>query len=364
MLKRFGISTALILALVMLCIAGVLLVPGAAQAQTTTPTPVPTTAPAATTAPTTNTTQSQSSVNILGVVCDTRAVLNFNGFMEAGYDLYYQVFSAAGATGTPLTSLRQLSVDGNYSVSEVATYDNAATVAAGTTGSIRVLIAREGNSASSTVDTTVNDLQDGCSEPQFATGASTDAGSGTTSSTVATGPQIRSPFGGFLNPGYTPTQAAPVVIGARNVLPPRQQTPGLIFAECDQFPLANPGLIYDTDVITVFWSWFARTPEQVQDHIDNAIYEVGLFDSEPFVQPVIVSDIEQRGTNYWVFYTITVGRMQPANYPIEFKLSWENPITDGYDEFGPGTANERFNSTCTFTVRPNLAGADVKYDFP
>lgn len=314
---------------------------------------------------TTNTAQSASSVTILAVICDTRAVLNFNGFMEPGYDLYYQVFSATGATGTPLTSLRQLSVDGTYSVSEVATYDNAATVAAGTTGSVRVLIAVEGASSNSTVDTTVNDLQDGCADPQFQTATSTSAGSGTSSSTsAATGPQIRSPFGGFVNPDYTPVEAAPVVIGARDVLPPRQQTPGLVFAECDQYPLANPGLIYDTDTVTVFWSWFARTPEQVEDHIANAIYEVGVFDSQPFVQPVIVSDIVQRGVNYWVFYTITVGNVNPGNYPIEFKLSWENPINDGYDDYGPGTENERFNSTCTFSVRPNPAGQTVKYDFP
>ncbi len=312
---------------------------------------------------TTNTAQSSSNVTIMGVICDTRAVLNFNGFMEPGYDLYYQVFSGPGLTGNTLTALRQISVSGNYSVSEVATYDNAATVAAGTTASVRVIIAREGNSASTIVDTSVNDIQDGCSEPQFQTISSTSAGTGTAPTTAA-GPQIRSPFGGFLNPGYTPTTAAPVVIGARDVLPPRQETAGLVFAECDEFPMANPGLIYDTDVVTVFWSWYARTPEQVQDHIDNAIYHVGVFDSQPFVQRVIVSDIEQRGLNYWVFYTITVGNVKPGNYPIEFKLSWENPVTDGYDDFGPGTENESFNSTCTFTVRPNAAGRAVKYHFP
>jgi hypothetical protein len=359
MLKKFGIYTALVV-LALMVFASVLLIPGAAQAQTTTPTPIPTNAPAATTQPTTT----ESSVTILGVICDTRAVLNFNGVMEVGDDLYYQVFSAGNGGGTALTSLRQLSVNGTYSVSEVATYDNGATIAAGTTGSVRVLIAAEGNSANSSVDTIVNDVQDGCAEPQFATGTSTSAGSGTTSSTTSNGPQIRSPFGGFVNPNYTPTENAPVVIGARNILPPRQETPGLLFAECDDYPLANPGLIYDTDTVTVFWSWFARTAEQVQNHIDNANYEVGVFDSEPFVQPVVRSDIQQIGSNYWVFWTITLGRVQPGNYPIEFKLSWDNPISDGYDDFGPGTANERFNSTCTFSVRPNLAGQDVKYDFP
>jgi hypothetical protein len=138
----------------------------------------------------------------------------------------------------------------------------------------------------------------------------------------------------------------------------------LIFAECDDYPAANPGLLYDTDTLVVFWSWFASTPELVQQHIDNAVYEVGIFDSQPFVPSVIVSDITQRGRNYWVFYTVTLGNAKPGSYPIEFKLSWRNPISDGYDDFGPGTANERFNSTCAFTVRPNVEGKSVSYEFP
>lgn len=312
---------------------------------------------------TTTTTDTESSVTILVVICETNAVVNFSGTMEAGLDVYYQVFSGASGTGNALTALRQVSVNGSYGFSEIANYNAGSTVAAGATASARVIIASETNSSSIAYETTVNDIQDGCSNPQFQTGASTDAGSSTTSTSGGTS-TILSPFGGFLNPGYTPTEAPVVVIGARDVLPPRQQTPGLIFAECDQYEAANPGLIYDTDTLTVFWSWFASTPELVQQHIDNAIYEVGIFDSVPFVEPVIVSDIVQRGRNYWVFYTISAGNAKPGSYPIEFKLSWANPISDGYDDYGPGTANERINGTCAFTVRPNPDGRAVSYDFP
>jgi hypothetical protein len=311
---------------------------------------------------TTTTTESDSNVTILVVICETSAVVNFTGTMEAGLDVYYQVFSGGNGTGTAITALRQVQVSGSYAFSEVANYNAGSTVAAGTTASVRVVIARENNASSTTFETTVNDVQDGCSTPQYQTGTSADAGSGTTTSTTTS--TILSPFGGFLNPGYVPEEDPVVVIGPRNVLPPRQQTPGLIFAECDDYPVANPGLLYDTDNIVVFWSWYARTPELVQQHIDNAVYEVGVFDSEPFIQPVIVSDIVQRGRNYWVFYTITVGNVKPGSYPIEFKLSWKNPISDGYDDFGPGTENERFNSTCAFTVRPNPNGQTVSYEFP
>jgi hypothetical protein len=49
-----------------------------------------------------------------------------------------------------------------------------------------------------------------------------------------------------------------VKIGARSAQ--RSQTAGLIFAECDRYPLTDPGVLYDTDDLVVFWSWFAKTP--------------------------------------------------------------------------------------------------------
>jgi hypothetical protein len=311
------------------------------------------------------------SVNYFIVICDNRAVVNFSGTMFVGYDIFYQVFSGPNGTGNPLTALRQVPVSGEYAFSEVVNYLNGATVAAGATASARVRIARETNPDSATLDQTVNDVQDGCAEPQNQSGSSVDLGSSDPGQTDAQGQvvlarpnTILSPFGGFLNPDYTPTRPPLVVIGARDLTPPRQGTPGLIFAECNNYPVANPGLIYDTDRITVFWSWFARTPELVQEHIDAANYAVGYFGSNPFIPPVQVSEIQQIGRNYWVFYTVDLGFAAPDNYSISFRLTWDRPISDGYEDFGPGTANEQIISGCAFQVRPNPTGQMINYSFP
>jgi hypothetical protein len=327
-------------------------VTGLAQAQAVVTTPVP--------AGTTTTTTASSNVTVFYVTCLDQGVVNFSGTMLAGSDVYYQLYSGAGATGTALSQLRRAAVDGAYRYSEIVKYTGG-TVAAGQVGSVRVTIARENDPERTSYTTTVNDAQDGCAQPQFPLGSSTAAG---TSTTTTTFPPILSPFGGFLNPGYNPTAEPVVVIGARNFTPPRQQTPGLIFAECNQYPIANPGLVYDTDRVVIFWSWYAKTPELVQEFIDNAIFEVGYFGSNPFIQPVVRSNIQQRGRNWWVFYTIDLGNVRPDTYYIQYSVRWEKQISDGFQLFGPGTAVERIDSNCDFTVRPNLERKSVVYTFP
>jgi hypothetical protein len=288
---------------------------------------------------------STSTVNIFYVTCENQGVINFDGTMDPGFDIYYQLFSAAGGGGQALTSLRRVQVDGNYAVSDQLAYNSGQTVPSGSIGSARVVMAREGNPASTIFETTVDDLQDGCANPQNTLASSLDAGDPTVD-TAPTG-TIRSPYGDFLTLENAPQPI--VVIGAPAQLG-RSNKPGEIFAECDQYlPEADPGVVYDTDTIVIFWSWFARTPAQVQDHIDKAIYEV-KFQTAPLLN-LQVSPIEQRGTNHWVFYTARIGNLAPGTYGVEFKLSWEEETFDGYDTYGPGSDNESFQSTCTFEVK-------------
>lgn len=318
----------------------------------------PTAPPAAANAP-------QSTVTFNVVVCDNRAVVSFNGTMQAGFSIYYQVFNSANQA---LTALRQVNVSGNYNFSEVIGYTNNQTVAGGGAGYMTVSIARSGNSSSSVYSSRANDVQDGCSQPASAIGTTSNTSSAVndpaTVGQTAQPNSILSPFGGFLNPDYAPTARPIVVIGARDEAPPRQKTPGLIFAECNAYAVAKPGLIYDTDNVVVFWSWFARTPELVQQHIDNAIYEVGYQGSNPFIPSVQVSEITQRTRNYWVFYTVNLGNVKPGYYTINFRLRWENPISDGFGEYGPGTENEAITGGCDFEVKGNPEGKAVKYTFP
>jgi hypothetical protein len=325
-------------------------VPGAAQTTT------PTSTPSGSGAPT-------STVQIFVVICESTAVMNLSGTMQAGYDVYYQIFSGAGGGGTPLTTLRQVNVTGAYTFSETINY-NGGTVPAGQTGSAYVAIAREGNAASTIYTTTVNDVQDGCASPQNPVGTSADSGTTTPTtggSTVDSGGSILSPFGGVVNPGYNPPAEDEVVIGARDVVNPRQQTPGLIFAECNAYRAALPGIVYDTDNVIIFWSWFASTLEQAQAHIDNADYSVTYYQVLPLPN-VIRTEIREINGLYWVFYYSVLGNLRPGRYYIQFGLTWDNAISDGFDEYGPGTANPLINTGCGFDILPNPFGERPVYN--
>ncbi|MBZ0287045.1 MAG: hypothetical protein K8I30_05480 [Anaerolineae bacterium] len=303
----------------------------------------------------------ESNVQIFFVTCDTKAVMNVSGNMDAGSDVYYQIFSGSGGTGTPLTSLRQLVVDGAYAVSEVVNYNSGSTVAAGGTASAKVYISRESGLSSSSTPFVVDDIQDGCNNPQNALVSSTDAGAGVTTTTTTTGgSNILSPFGGVINPGVSVTPQPLVVIGPRTTVNPlRSATPGVLFAECDQnLPGAAPGLLYDNDNIVVFWSWFAKTEQQVQDHLAQAQYDISL-NTAP-LQNVNISGITRpNNRNYWVFYTANIGHLRPGQYGVAMRLTWKQAINDGFDDFGPGTDIEEIFSTCTFQIDRNPQNQNI-----
>ncbi|MBZ0275854.1 MAG: hypothetical protein K8I60_06910 [Anaerolineae bacterium] len=297
--------------------------------------------------------QAESNVQIFFVACDTQAVMNLSGEMGTGYDVYYQVFSASSGTGNALTNLRQVSVDGTYAFSEKVAYINGATVPFGGIVSAKVIIARESDSTRTLYETTVDDLQDGCAEPQNLTGTSLEAGNAE-SLTTPVGPGIQSPFGGIINPNINATPEPIVVIGARDIPQlDRSQTPGVIFAQCNAFTRAEPGVLYDNDNIVIFWSWYAKTQAQVENHMAHAQYSVTL-NTAPFTN-VIVSPIERRGSNYFVFYSATIGHLTPGKYGVEYKLTWDAVITDGYADYGPETDHPSEGGDCTFFIQPNPA---------
>lgn len=317
------------------------------------------------------TTGPTSNVTIFVVICDTRAVMNLTGTMQAGYDLYYQIYNSPGGAGTALTTLRQVSVDGTYAFSESVTYNSGATMAAGAVGSAYVAIARETSSSSTIFTTTVDDVQDGCAEPQNPAGTSVDTGSSAAVSTTTTSSPgttsagtsaILSPFGGVLNPNYIPPDDSAVVIGARpEFVMPRQETPGLIFAECNAYPVALPGVVYDNDDVVVFWSWFARTVDQVQQHIDTVNYSVTFYFQLPLPH-VVRTEIQRIGSLYWVFYYSRLGNLRPGHYYINYLVTWDEPINDGFDNYGPGTENPVLNSGCGFDIIRNPENRTVVYN--
>lgn len=300
-----------------------------------------------------------NSATALLVICENQAVINLSGTLLVGYDPYYEVFSGPGGTGTALTPLRQVAAAGEFAVSDTVTFSGG-TVPFGNTGSARVLVAREGNSSSIDFEFLVSDFQDGCATPQFTAATATD---GTTSGTASTGTlygvntSILGPNGTVLNAGLAPE--AEVVIGARATDRYRSTTPGLIFAECDAYPLAEPGLVYDSDTITIFWSWYTATVEQMQQHLDNAIYRVA-FNTADLPMTTRSEPVERDG-NIWVFYSATVGNLRPGHYEVGISVTWNQAVNDGYGDYGPGTGRPFQNGICNFDVLANTQGTSVTY---
>ena len=308
-----------------------------------------------------------STINWFFTACADRMVIDLSGTIQAGYDVYFQAFDGFGGTGNAITGLRRVPADGDYSVSQVVPWLNGETRALGTPVSVVIRMARENDPDSTIFNEPSDDFLGECAEPASTLINGEDLTSGTPGEIIASS-GVFTPDGGLLNPiRYIPPE--PIVkIGARASdirIPGRTENPGLIFAECADVAGADPGVIYDTDEIVVFWSWFAKTAEQVESHIANSSYSVTL-NGQPFPE-VRVSPIKKipGDPNYWVFYTVNLGdKWRPGGYGIDFAVTWVNTITDGYEDFGPGTAHERLDSGCFFTVEKNPWGVEVMYEQP
>lgn len=306
-----------------------------------------------------------STVNWFYSACEDRMVIDLHGRMQLGYDLYFQAFDRFGGLGDPITALRRISVNGDYSVSQVINWLNRETRGLGTPISVVIRIGRENNPDATLFQQPSDDFLGECEEP----------GSTLVEGTTVTGdPEMVSssgvftPDGSMLNPVYARPNESIVQIGARPSLAAplgRTANPGLIFAECADVDGADPGVLYDTDEIRIFWSWFAKTAAQARDHLNNAQYAVTL--NNQTLPNVRVSAIKQipGSINWWVFYTVNLGdKWEPGRYGVNFALRWANAITDGYEDFGPGTENELLDSGCAFTIERNPNGIVVIHEQP
>lgn len=160
-----------------------------------------------------------------------------------------------------------------------------------------------------------------------------------TSSTPVGGP-TGGPVGGN---APTPTSPSAVVQADRDVL-----------AYCDDSSFGSPPPrdLAEGSNINVFWSWFARTEDQVRQHIDAANYQVTvngtqLTDWQAYQAPIR----RETDGNYIVYWFVPVGPLEAGEVRIDYAVSWSRDISDGYAQFGPGTSNPSQSGSCTFTVR-------------
>ncbi len=125
-----------------------------------------------------------------------------------------------------------------------------------------------------------------------------------------------------------------------------------VLAYCEEFN-ARPPVLGAGSTIDVFWGWIASTPQYIQQHVDNVIYEVRfngrLLDNwRQYAGPVT----QQPDGNWGQFWYVPI--LEPltaGTHTITYRVAWRNPIFDGYEQFGPGTPNETGSGGCTITVQ-------------
>lgn len=163
-------------------------------------------------------------------------------------------------------------------------------------------------------------------------------------------------------PSVTPTSTLTVTLTPTSIatrLPIMTSTPRVtatmianradILAYCAQKNVRPPAISSSDDVF-IEWSWFAAQPEHIQDHLDHARYQVRLDGWILYDWQQYASEITVESGLYIVYWYYPVGRLSPGEHRIEFELTWDEPITDGYMQFGPGTGNVVETGDCTFTV--------------
>lgn len=146
-------------------------------------------------------------------------------------------------------------------------------------------------------------------------------------------------------------------------LPPRtaRNTDVLAYCDLDDFRGRYAGRSFNTSTpVTIFWSWYARTPEQIQDHLDYSRYAVTVdrLEGETWRPFRALEDyrnyqtgVTRVGNSYYVYWYVPIGTLEAGQYRINYRVTWTQRIEDGEQSFGPGGDDELNVGSCLFAVR-------------
>ena len=146
----------------------------------------------------------------------------------------------------------------------------------------------------------------------------------------------------------TPTVEAPT---ARPPATPRFNVNVFAFCNDPAFGIDAPSNLTAGSTIRVFWAWFASTDAYLRQHMTNATHELR-------VNGAIIENVNQyrinpsrSGNQHVVYWYVPYGPLEAGPHVITYRVTWRNPISDGYAAYGPGTDNEFEEESCNFVVR-------------
>ena len=116
-----------------------------------------------------------------------------------------------------------------------------------------------------------------------------------------------------------------------------------IFVGCEE-----PTMVSSQDSLRIYFSWLAKTEQQVRDFIDSAKFTNTLAgDQVTFqIQFEQISEIRKHEDGYVVTYSSGIGDLEPGEYLLETSLTFDRKISDGWDELGPGTDYKALSWNC------------------
>ncbi len=149
---------------------------------------------------------------------------------------------------------------------------------------------------------------------------------------------------GYVTPA--PTSSQPTASGPTATPVPNRVN---ILAYCHQKGVRPPRPTTNDNVF-VEWSWYVSQERFMAQHLQNAHYEVRL-DGELLEDWSRYATDTKLESGVWIVYWYyPVGKLDAGEHTVTFHLTWDESITDGYAQFGPGTAHQSDDGDCTFTV--------------
>lgn len=126
-----------------------------------------------------------------------------------------------------------------------------------------------------------------------------------------------------------------------------------VFAMCDDpsFGAVAPDNLAAGSTIRVFWGWFMADPSYIDEHLDAVNYDIRVNDERLTDWRLYGIPVRQVGNSHAKYWFVPFGPLESGEYRITYRATWSRQISDGYEPFGPNTANPVEEGSCTFTVR-------------
>lgn len=127
-----------------------------------------------------------------------------------------------------------------------------------------------------------------------------------------------------------------------------------VVAACDVFGVQpSLGELLDGQSVSLVWSWYAQTEKQVRDYLDAAITVLDLdgLNIRPWIFVTQILPDEVNDGYPTVYLYAPVGPLGLGQHVSRVNVTWVQPISDGFADFGPGTPNLSDGGACNFVSR-------------